>query len=474
MLVLVVLAATKWLIPWLLYQITATRNRELFLLSVFSICFGVAFLAVGLGLSLALGAFFAGLIISESEYSTQALGNMIPFRDAFVSFFFISIGMLLDVSFALSNLPIILVLVLGIMLGKALVTTFVTLALSAPLKAAIVAGLTLSQVGEFSFVLSKVGMSAGLLDQNTYQYFLAVSILTMALTPLVIGVAPKIASWISNRSVLSALNMRHPEAALAPESKRDHLIVVGYGENGRNLADAAKTFNLPYVIVEMNPDTVMVQRRKGEPIFYGDASFPSVLESAGLKQARLLAIGIPDSATTRRIVQLAKMLNPRVHVIARTQLVKETGPLFELGADDVVPLEYETAIEIASRTLNQFLIPRNDIDEYVRRIRADRYEMFRKPERNAAPICDWQRALPGLTIYTFRVEQNAPVANRTLAGLGLRNRLDTTILAIHRNEKVLANPSADTMVLPEDVLVVMTHGNQFEQIEAEFRNPVHS
>lgn len=465
--VLMVIVAARWVVPWILYHATATRNKELFQLAVLAICFGVAFMSVELGLSLALGAFFAGLIISESEYSHQALGNIIPFRDAFVSLFFISIGMLLDLSFAAGNILTILLLALALMFGKTLVITVVSLLLAAPLRASLIAGLSLSQIGEFSFVLSKVGVSHGLMTHESHQLFLAVAIFSMILTPLLIAAAPRLAEYVAGLPLMSHLANRVPRGIEPPPSRKDHLIIVGYGENGRNLANACKTFNLPYIIVEMNPDTVLEQQRRGEPIFYGDASYPSVLEAAGIHEARQIVVGIPDAAGTRQIVQLAKLSNPRVHVIARTQLVKETGDLFELGADDVVPLEYETAIEISTRMLNQFLVPRNDIDDFVRGVRRERYEAFRRPPRLQAPICDWQRVLPGLTLYTLRVVEGAYVANKRLDELDLRRRLGATLLAIHRDGKVIANPKPSSALLPDDVIVVMTHGEHFKQLEAE-------
>ena len=234
--ILLVVLSARWLVPAALYQIARTRNRELFLLSVVVLCFSIAWFTSSLGLSLALGAFLAGLILSESEYSHQALGSILPFRDVFTSFFFLSVGMLLDVGFLIERPGTIALIVLIILVLKATVAGFTAFVLRFPLRTALLVGLTLAQVGEFSFILAKSGVSYGLLAGDRYQWFLAVSVLTMALAPLIISAAPYVADAMTRLPIPSRLKAGlYPVEWVRDQTHKDHLVIIGFGVNGRNL-----------------------------------------------------------------------------------------------------------------------------------------------------------------------------------------------------------------------------------------------
>jgi len=239
--ILLVMVSAKWIVPYLLYQIARTRNRELFLLSVVVICLAVAWMTSSAGLSLALGAFLAGLIISESEYSHQALGNILPFRDVFTSFFFVSVGMLLDVGFLFQRPGFIALTALCVLVLKSVIAGSVTILLRVPLRTGILVGLALSQVGEFSFILSRTGIEHGLLTENIYQIFLSVSVLTMAATPFIIALAPRMADLVLRLPMPGRLKSGlYPVLETSVECKKDHLMIIGFGVNGRNLARAAR------------------------------------------------------------------------------------------------------------------------------------------------------------------------------------------------------------------------------------------
>jgi len=258
--ILFVIVSAKWIVPQVLYQIARTRNPELFLLSVVVICFGVAWLTSWAGLSLALGAFLAGLIISESEYSHQALGNILPFRDVFTCFFFISIGMLLDVGFLYQKPVFIGLVALGVIFLKSIIAGSVAILLGFPLRIGILVGFALGQIGEFSFILSKAGVEHGLLAGNIYQMFLSVSILSMAATPFIIGFGPRLADIILRLPLPEWLiSGFYPVSAIKIADRKDHLIIIGFGVNGRNLAQAARVAGITYVIIEMNPETTAMQ-----------------------------------------------------------------------------------------------------------------------------------------------------------------------------------------------------------------------
>jgi CPA2 family monovalent cation:H+ antiporter-2 len=372
-----VIVSAKWIVPQVLYQIARTRNRELFLLSIVIICFGFAWLFSSAGLSLALGAFLAGLIISESEYAHQALGNILPLHDISMSFFFISIGMLLDVGFLFQRPGLIVLIALGVLALKTIIASSATVLLGFPIRTAVLVGLALSQVGEFSFILSKTGIEYDLLAGDIYQMFLAVSVLTMALTPMIIAFAPRTADFVLRLPMPGRLRTGFsPVQELKLTGKKDHLVIIGFGFNGRNLARAAKVRGIPYCIIEMNPETVREEKAKGEPIYYGDATHEAVLQRADIKDARVVVVAISDPAATRRIVELARKLSPRIYVMVRTRYLQEVKTLHGLGADEVIPEEFETSVEIFARVLQKYLVPRDEIEKYIDEIRSGDYEML--------------------------------------------------------------------------------------------------
>ena len=454
--ILLVMVSTKWIVPQVLYQITRTRNQEVFLLSVVVICLGVAWLTSKAGLSLALGAFLAGLIISESEYSHQALGNILPFRDVFTSFFFVSIGMLLDVGFLFQQPGTIVLIALGVLVLKSIIACFATVLLGFPFRTSILVGLALSQVGEFSFILSRTGVEHGLLAGNTYQMFLAFSILSMAATPFIITLAPRVADIILRLPLPKRLiSGFYPVSEIKVKKKKDHLIIIGFGVNGRNVARAARLSGIPYAVIEMNPETVRNEQAQGEPIYYGDSTQEVVLQHANIKDARIVVTAINDPASTRRITEIIRRLNPKVHLIVRSRYLQEMKPLYELGANEVIPEEFETSVEIFTRVLAKYLIPRDEIEALVAEIRSDGYEMFRSLSKVSASFSDLKLQLHDVEISTFRISQGSPLIGKTLAQIELRGRYGISVVAIRRESQILANPGADMVLKSNDVLFVL-------------------
>ncbi len=467
--VLLVIAGAKYVVPQVLFQIARTGNRELFLLSIVLICLAVAWLTAAAGLSLALGAFLAGLIVSETEYSHQALGNILPFRDVFASFFFISIGMLLDIEFLFNNPGSIILLTGGVVLIKAVLAGSAGLALKFPLRTAVLVGMALCQVGEFSFILAKVGIKEGLLSAHAYQLFLDVTILTMVATPLLMAVAPQLAAAAARWPLPARLRYgAHLETMGSREVPKDHLIIVGFGVNGRNLARAAKNAGIPYVIIEMNPETVRRERGLGEPIFYGDATQEEILRHARIEEARILVVVINDPAAVRRITTLAHRLNPRVHIIVRTRYVTELPALFELGADDVVPEEFETSVEIFTLVLKKYLIPREEIERLTSEVRANCYMLFRGLMKELGGVSPLRYDLHDVEISTFRLAAGAPAAGKSLAQMELRKQHGVTVLAIRRDGQTFHNPDPHLVLLAGDLLVTMGSPEQLSKAASLF------
>ncbi|MBF0171358.1 MAG: cation:proton antiporter, partial [Nitrospinae bacterium] len=326
--------------PFLLKQVVRTRSRELFLLTILTLCFAVGWLTNAAGLSLALGAFMAGMIVAESDYSHHALEGILPFRDVFTNLFFVSVGMLLDVGYFVANLPLVLAITLAIFVLKGLTSGGAALLLGYPVGAALLTGLALAQVGEFSFVLAGVGRGHGLLTDDEYQLFLAASVATMAATPFVIQRGRTLAALIIGWRPLSPLirRLRHRKKATGGgkvASLSDHLIIIGFGVVGRHLGRAATVIGIPYTVIEMNPDTVRDYAARGESIAYGDATREATLAHAGIRQARALVVTIADPAAARRITQVARAMNPALYIATRTRFMSEIEPLRALGADDV-------------------------------------------------------------------------------------------------------------------------------------------
>lgn len=457
-LLLFVFVGSRYLVPAILYQTIRTRSRELFLLTVGGICFAVAFVAAEL--SLALGAFLAGLTISESEYSHEAFELIRPFRDIFTSFFFVSIGMLLDLGFVLEQPLLILLITVGVLAGKSIIVTVASLLLGYPLRTAVISGLTLSQVGEFAFILATVGSSYALLSAGAEQMFLAVSVLTMAGTSFLIAGAPPVADWVLRGPIPARLQQGlYPLKDLTPPPTgdlQDHLLVIGFGINGRNLAQVARHAGISYAIIEMNAVTVRTERQRGEPIFYGDATQEAVLKQVNLDQARTLVIVIADAAATRRIAGLARQLNPTVHIIARTRFVNEMEALYRLGVNEVIPEEFETSVEIFTRVLTKYLVPKDEIARLVACVRDDSYQMFRNIASAASmSVADLSLHLRDIEIAPIYVPPGSPIVGKSLAELDLRNQTGLTLLAIRRNSELLTDLDAQTKICQYDDLFVI-------------------
>lgn len=451
-----VVLGARYVIPWLLYHITRTRSRELFLLSIVLICIAIAWATSQLGLSLGLGAFLAGLIVSDSEYSHQALDGILPFKEVFSSFFFVSVGMLFDLGFLSANLTMVMTMVVVVLVLKTVLASGVVITLGLPTRVALISGLALSQIGEFSFILSRVGLSTGLLDQEAYQAFIAVSIFTMAATPFIIAGAPSVANRLVGAKIIAAGQGETSDpAAPASGELRDHLIIIGYGLNGHNLARAAREVDIQHLIIEMNSETVRRERQQGRPIRYGDATSREVLLYAGIKRARVVVVAISDPAATRNIVRQVKTLNSSIYLIVRTRFVKEMPDLLASGADEVIPEEFETSIEIFTRVLARYMIPMDQVQQFVETVRADSYGMFRAMSTPTARMSDLKRQSPDLEIIPVTLSEESTLVGKSLAALNLRKRHGTTVVAVHRDGRMHPNPEGEFVLAAKDIIYLM-------------------
>lgn len=463
----VILAARK-VVPFLLHHIVRLRSPDLFIIFVVLMSLGTAWLTSQFGLSLALGAFIAGMVLSESEYSHQVVADILPFRDVFNSVFFVSIGMLLSLGALWVDLPVVLAWVCALIVGKALLVLAVMRFLGYSVRVATLTGLGLAQVGEFSFILSKAGLPQGLLTEVDYQRFLAASILSMIATPFLIKAAPRVGYLV--QSFLSPGSLLEPTVTGFNPEEPDlsgHVVIIGYGLNGRNLARVLRKVGVPYLVLELNAQVVREASGWGERIVYGDATRKEVLHHVGLEHARILVVAVSDPAASRHAIWLARQMNPDIHAIVRTRYMSELPDLIQLGADDVIPEEFETSIEIFSRVLREYGIGRDVIRRRVDEIRREGYEMLRTSSLPPFEIRGIGEALGSASTETLFVEPDSPVVGRTIGDLRLRSRTGATVIAVVRDGRTEINPGPEQELQAEDVLVLLGSPEQVEAATSE-------
>ena len=457
-LILIVLGAW-FLLPKFLKQITVLRSPEAFLLTVVLLCLGMSWVTSHFGLSLALGAFIAGMVLADSDYSHQATAEILPFRDVFNSLFFVSIGMLMSFTAFVENLAGVVLLVVALVAGKAVIVWGIIRLLGFPQRIAVMCGLGLAQIGEFSFVVARAGQGANLLPDNDYQVFLAASIISMIATPFLIAAAPKIGFYLQkvlkDGPVEDIENTEEDIHLTSSGGLQQHVIIVGYGLNGRNLARVLRAVGVPYVILELNADVVRRTKAKGEKINFGDATRREVLLHAGIERAWSLVLAMSDPAGARRTVDVAHRLKPDLHIIVRTRYVSEITELFELGANEVIPEEFETSIEIFSRVLHRYGMPRNVIEQQIAKIREQGYEMLRSAASPAVPSNLSQIGLDGASTETVTLEDTSPVIGKNLGELDVRGLSGATVIAVIRGGETKISPGANYRLDSGDTVVLL-------------------
>ena len=455
-----IIAAAWYAVPKLLEHIVRSRSRELFLLTIIVLCLGIAWLTSLGGLSLALGAFIAGLVISESEYSHQAMADVLPFRDSFNSLFFVSIGILMDWRVLIDHPVLVVGLLLAILSVKFVTGAAASLAMNIPPRSAFMVGVALAQVGEFSFLLAQQGQESGLLRGDPYQVFLAVSVLSMIVTPFLMQWSPVMARrieavqrlrhWLPTRTEAHVLQTEGRQIRL-----KDHVIIVGYGLNGRNLARVLSETEIPHLALDLDGDTVRRESRHGVPIYYGDATNPNVLRHVKIEEAKVFVVAISDPFITRRAVQVAKLLNPKVRVVVRTRYLRELEELHDIGADDVVPEEFETSIEIFALVLRTYNLPQDFITTKAEQVRREGYALLRRSELPELAHHLRGGTLTDAEVETCRIDDDSPAVGKTLADLSIRPRTGTSVIAWTRNGVTESNPALKTKLKGGDIVVLL-------------------
>lgn len=444
--VAVIVVLARFLIPKILYQLVRLRIREAFTVGTIMLLLGTAYLTNLIGLSFAIGAFIAGLIISESDYSYQITADILPFKDAFNSIFFVSVGLLLNIQFVLENFLLLLAVTALIIILKTSVITLLVKIIKYPFRTAVITGLSLSQIGEFSFVLSQSGLNFNLMSNNFYNAFLASSIFTMLLTPFFIKLAPGLGQKVGE--ILPA--SRIPSAPVL----KDHVIVVGFGLNGKNLARVLKETGIPYIIIEMNPETVKAEKLKGENIIYGDITKAEILSAAFIREASVIVFAISDPSASRRGLKLAKTLNKNVYTIVRTRFTSEINNLKQMGADEVIPEEFETSIQIFSKVLEKFHVPLNIVMKQATLLRGESYGLFRSEGVYIRSLVNIDEILAAGLTETFFVEEGNLHIGKNMRELNLRSLTGATIIALVRGNKTITNPLSDEIINAKDTIII--------------------
>ncbi len=454
-LIAIIFVIARFLMPFILYHLIQVQMRDLFIIGVIVLTFGTAFITQSIGLSFAIGAFIAGLIISETDYTHQVIGDIIPFKEVFTSFFFISLGMLLNINFLLDNTLEKLFYVIAILASKTLIVLFIVLTQRYPFRIALLTGIYLSSIGEFSFVLILKGSEFNLLDESFINQFISVSIITMFLSPILLKISPYLSTKIPQIEKIKS------EEFLM--DLKNHVIVIGYGLNGRNVSKVLREAHIPYVVIEANPKNFLHAKKEGEKIINGDATKKEILELVHIGRAKIVVVAISDSMATKLIVRLVKESNPKVYLIVRTRYVKDVDELIKIGADEVIPEEFETSIQILSRVLKHFHIPNSIILAQANTLRTESYGILRDVRFTEHAFDEINQILAQGTIDTFLIQSNSIASKKTLKEIDLRAKTGATVISVIRNNQFILNPSGEFEIHPNDLIVLYGTHNAIDR-----------
>jgi len=448
----------RWLLPRVLARVDRLRSREIFVLAVLGVCLGTAWMTSLLGLSLALGAFLGGMVLSESDFGHRALSDVLPLRAAFTSLFFISMGMLFDARVAIQQPALVGVLLLGLIAGKAAVAALAGLTLRLPARVAWLAGASLAQFSEFGFVVVAAGSRLGLIETPQTRALWCAGVLSMFLTPLVMRLAPHVtAGERLLRPLERLLGVRGMDEPVPEHSTLSgHVVVVGYGPGGQMLCQALSELGLPYLVLELNAETVRRARELGLPVYYGDATSPEALESAQVRRARLLTLLINDPAGARRVVDAVRRVAPELPILVRSRYLAEASSLRRLGVSDAVVEELESGMEMTARVLRRMGVARNLIVERIREARRATQESER-PVVVPRPALGELGELADLKVETFLVRASAHACGRSPQELDLRSRSGALVLAVRRRGQV-AQSAPEQRFEEGDVLFLLGEG----------------
>ncbi len=450
------------LIPRLMLQIARWNSRELFLVAVTALGLGIGYTTYLVGLSFALGAFVAGLLLSESDHAHQALSDIIPLRDLFGMLFFASVGMLLDPNYLMDNILLVLALAGSVVIGKSLILAGITRLFDYRGITPFAVGLGIFQIGEFSFVLARVGISTNSIDHDLYALVLSAAIFTMVLTPFGMRMVSPLHSFYRKWS-------KRPELALSedtlPENLQSHIVIAGGGSVGFYAARLLHQLGLSCVVIELDQRRVEALKKEHIPVIYGDASRPIVLEATDLERAKLLLITVPDLPVTQAIVHLAHRANPTLHIVARAEEVETLHLLHEMGVYEVVQPRFEAGLEIIRQALLHLNFGVNDIQHYTDTIRQELYAPLYDYHPDYQAVAQMQNAARLMQFKWVTIAADSPLAGQNIGDLGIRARTGTVVVGLMRDGKLVVSPGADYHLMVGDILAVLGDHQQLDHFQ---------
>ena len=450
---------SRLIVPKALVWIARVGNKEHLTLSVLFIILATGWVSQKMGLTLAMGALIAGMIISESEYNHQIILDILPLRDYFSSIFFISVGMLLQVQVLAGSVWLCLGLFVVVVLVKGGLAGLACLLVRVPLRISFVVGMRLAQVGEFSLILSAMALDQGLLDSHQYQLLLIVSILSMLFAPLLIQASSALSIRIFSQWKSAEIDSNNEPV---PRLK-GHVIIVGYGLGGRTLAQVLLETQIPFMVLDLDGEQIKRALTEGISTLYGDCTQEETLSRARLKEARMIVFSIPDYAVTEKAVRLARKINPEVKIMVRTRLTAQVEELKAAGADEVIPEEFETSIEIFSRVLRDYHIPNNIIEQQVELIRLEGYSMFRGLSLNTESLKKFSTYLTATLTESFLVVHDSWAREKMLRDMNITERTGAVVIAVVRKNKPHPNPGSEFAVLLGDILILFGSHQQLDR-----------
>lgn len=449
-------------IPRLMVHIARWNSRELFLISVTAIGLGVGYATYLFGLSFAFGAFAAGLVLSESDHGHQALSDIIPLRDLFGMIFFVSVGMLLDLSFLWENLGTILLLVLLVAAGKGAIFTLLTRLFGYRNIVPLAVGLGLFQVGEFAFVLGRVGLTTGSISADLYSLVLTVALATMVLTPFATrATAPLYALRQRWRPSDPVQTIGVPEDGL-----RDHVVIAGGGRVGQYVATVLQQLGLAFVVIELDQNRVEQCQALGIPVLYGDVSQPVVLEAAELDRARLMIVALPTAGIVHAVVAHTRRHHPDLHIVARVGSREEMEILHELGIHEAVQPEFEAGLEMVRQALLHLSVPATEIQRYTDRVRDDLYAPLNHSHGPSDhKLLQHLRRAPHIELAWLTLPDTSPLLGKSLAEATIRSQTGASVVAISKGTELWPNPLPDYRFERGDMLGVLGNPEQVDALQ---------
>ncbi|HOO99304.1 MAG TPA: cation:proton antiporter [Bacteroidales bacterium] len=463
----VVYAGNKWLLPKLLRVLAMTKNQELFMISIFLICFAIALGTAKLGMSLAFGAFLAGLMISESEYSHNVFGNFFTIKDVFASFFFVSIGMLFDISFVGDNWQLVLLCVILVIVIKAIIAGGTGFILGHTLKGTILIGLALSQVGEFSFILARIGFDKQLLPDFYYHLFLVVAVITMSLTPFMMLFSPRLVRIISglNLPVVLREGLFPLQETEIPDF-RNHLVIIGKDPSALKLSQMASNNNIRHISIVFDPSIAREKMNRGDLVVYGDAVNEPILRKAHVDTADIVVVSVGSIVPGLAIIEKIRHLNNSAYILVRSTLISNVDQLYKAGADQVIPEKLELAIDLFNRVLLRRLVPQKEVNRIITHIRSTSLgEYSLKDEIHQPSILD---EFTDINIAALHLEEGSYADGKSLVEIDLRKKTGVTLLAVKRTGNVLEHPQPGTILRGGDIAYVLGNPEQINSASEFF------